>query len=73
MEILLRGEITSLREDIARSSSSYMPQYSQSTFFEDQGGADQYFEGEDLQGFGAQQRLGLDFDFFSTLLASDPL
>jgi hypothetical protein len=55
METSLQGEITSLREEIARSSSNYMPQYSQSTFLEDQGGASgfhEHFGGEDLQGLG---------------------
>jgi hypothetical protein len=76
METALRGEITSLREEIARSSSTFVPPYSQSTFPTAQGDASgfhQHFGGFDLQGFGTQPSPDLDFDFFSTPPASRPL
>ena len=75
METTLRGEITSLREEIARTNSTFVPPYSQSAFPADQGDASgfhQHFGGIDLQSFGAQPSPDLDFDYFQTPPASGP-
>ena len=67
METALRGEITSLREEIARGNSNFVPPYSQSAFPTNQGeasGFHQHFGGIDLQNFGAQPSPDLDFDYF---------
>jgi hypothetical protein len=69
IETALQGEITSLREEIARSNSNFVPSYSQSAFQVMQAG----FISILAVSISKISGLNLDFDFFETPPASGPL